>query len=921
MWGMAAVPVEYEAFLSLRRKLVTLVCFMLAASMAMGISVYVDSYSIYEWDELTNVGPMAMRINWYGIELGTSSVEGIAGVERVARMQFWDAELWRIGNAGWELYAWGQIVVLNEHLNETFPELCELESGRLPAGDNEVALDTRVAEELEAAVGTHVNMTFGYTDEGPIVHELEVVGILEQWGGYTSYYRTALVSTSSLPEDAGEQMIIDVDRTRITAFDAGGSIAYLNSIAEQIRSLDPLYDPQSPWSGRIYVDNILGWAVQGYVYYRLSMKVNQFVRAGGVMLLVVLVMFLAIRHNINERRYEASMLASRGAPSSMINNAILREMVVTSFAACFLGLALGIVVSRIGLAATGFLEFDFTRLWTEPFLVSTDSLAMSAVVGFLFPLLTYGLYKGAYSTKRRFTGTEGKLAKVARLMKLIHWDLLVVILSVLVLVVVQSLWGQLRTNYIIAPFLELFLTMTPLALFLGVSSLFVKVLRGISNRISNVFVRVVGPVPAFVGIRRIGKEASSAAPVAMVLVLAISLTWSSAALSASLPVTKLDQARFAFGGDVKFIAPTLNVSTYGEFLANVSSNPQVEAAADLAITYTYLAAHSYQYANLVAMNPTEFRQVGYDYLGLPLNESSLSSYLEQMIAVPGGAVITSDIATDYEMAVGDVLRVFPDVGNVSQILSFTVLGIADALPNAAYTDTGSVPTYMPYYGGPIVGGLTIWTNQAYVSGLVDIVRYFSHVVCVRTRAGANSTQVGVDISRQAGPTLIQWYSAQAEVTQYTGQTSFLINESVDNLLTVGTILTIFGAFSVYVAEGLQSRKREIALVRALGADTRLVASAQAAEMLVLSLVSLLLLALMAPVFMVNAILTYRTSYYVFPTPAHLVLPWVLMGSILALFLVSVAVFVIVVASLASRVNVAAALNAAWAESAPYGGET
>jgi hypothetical protein len=46
-----------------------------------------------------------------------------------------------------------------------------------------------------------------------------------------------------------------------------------------------------------------------------------------------------------------------------------------------------------------------------------------------------------------------------------------------------------------------------------------------------------------------------------------------------------------------------------------------------------------------------------------------------------------------------------------------------------------------------------------------------------------------------------------------------------------------------------------------------------------------------------------------------------MGSILALFLVSVAVFVIVVASLASRVNVAAALNAAWAESAPYGGET
>ncbi len=916
---MAAVPVEYEAFLSLRRKVVTLVCFMLAASMAMGISVYVDSYSIYEWDRLTDVGPVAMTVGSYDLELDTGPIEAIPGVERVAKMQFWDAELSTVGGGGWTQYDYGRIVVLNENLNETFPGLCEVELGRLPVGDNEVALDADVAEQLEAVLGTYVNVTFGY-NWGDI-RQLEVVGILEKVGIYGIYYRCALVSMTDLPEDVQEQIIVDVDRTSITAFDAGGSIAYLNSIVEQIKDLDPLYDPQYYWSSRIYVENILGSAVQGYVYYRLSMKVSQFVRAGGVMLLVVLVMFLAIRHNINERRYEASMLASRGAPSSMINHAILRELVVTSLAACFLGLGLGIAISRIGFAATGFLEFDLTRLWTEPFLVSTDSLALSGVVGFLFPLLAYGLYKGGYSTKRRFTASEGKLAKMARLMKLIHWDLLVVILSILVLVVVQSLWGELRGSYIIAPFLEVFLTMTPLALFLGVSSLFVKVLRGVSNRLSNVFSRVVGPIPAFVGIRRIGKEASSAAPVAMVLVLAISLTWSSAALSASLPVTKLDQARFAFGGDLKFIAPTSNVSEYNEFLANVSNHPQVEAAADLAITYTYLAAHSYEYVNLVAMNPTDFRQVGYDHLGLPLNESSLSSYLEQLIVVPGGAIITNDIATDYDMAVGDVLRVFPDMGNVSQILSFTVLGIANALPNAAYTDTGSSAVYWPYYLSSLVGGLTIWTNQAYVSGLVDIARYFSHVVCVRTRANANSTQVGIDISRQAGSTALYWCSAESEVTQYISRTSFLLDASVDNLLTVGTILTIFGAFSVYVAEGLQSRKREIALVRALGADTRLVASAQAAEMLVLSLVSFLLLALMAPVFIVNSVLTYRTSYYIFPTPAHLVLPWALMGSILALFLVSVVVFVVVVASLASRVNVAAALNAAWAESAPYGGET
>ena len=43
-------------------------------------------------------------------------------------------------------------------------------------------------------------------------------------------------------------------------------------------------------------------------------------------------------------------------------------------------------------------------------------------------------------------------------------------------------------------------------------------------------------------------------------------------------------------------------------------------------------------------------------------------------------------------------------------------------------------------------------------------------------------------------------------------------------------------------------------------------------------------------------------------------------SVLAFFIVSVVFFIGVVAVLGSRINLAATLNASWAEAAPYGGD-
>jgi hypothetical protein len=67
-------------------------------------------------------------------------------------------------------------------------------------------------------------------------------------------------------------------------------------------------------------------------------------------------------------------------------------------------------------------------MFSEPLLVSLESLIISAVVGIALPLCTLGGYRIIYSTKRSVDDNTGKIAKVVRGFNFIRWDLIVVLI-------------------------------------------------------------------------------------------------------------------------------------------------------------------------------------------------------------------------------------------------------------------------------------------------------------------------------------------------------------------------------------------------------------------------------------------------------------------------------------------------------------
>ncbi|MCK4566907.1 MAG: hypothetical protein KAU48_06325, partial [Candidatus Thorarchaeota archaeon] len=134
--------------------------------------------------------------------------------------------------------------------------------------------------------------------------------------------------------------------------------------------------------------------------------------------------------------------------------------------------------------------------------------------------------------------------------------------------------------------------------------------------------------------------------------------------------------------------------------------------------------------------------------------------------------------------------------------------------------------------------------------------------------------------------------------------------------------TIVGGFAIYAVEGVRTRRREIALLRSVGASKKMIIMVQGSEMLVLMLFSMILLLIYAPLFLSTSInlaggstTGWADVYLVSVFP---VIPWITIFVVLGFFVVSVALFIFVIAALSSRINLASTLNAAWAEAGPYG---
>ena len=920
---MVLTSTGYEAFQGKRRKIVALFCFMLSSAIVASIMVFVDSYSMEVWNSSNDVGPVSLVTMHTGFDSEIDEFREITGIDRAAAIRGTFAYL-----ASYSMGLWWQANAFamgySEEFMEAFPTIFTLIEGQFPANDSEVAISILLADRLCVGVGDQVNYSFSSMNPtNPSYRPTIVSGIFEhgEKGHANSYYyiRGHAIFHSSVSHSMAAGFIYaNVDRSKVVAHNPADSLAYLNRIDEEIRRLDPMYARGSETS-QYSIINFLSDGIEDYMLYLTNLRVSQILRSGGVIFLELAVIYLAISHIWSEREYEVSMLVARGASHFRVSVAVSAEIVIMAICSVLPGFVAGVVVSRFAIASDGFFGINFQKVLTEPLLISFDGLFYSVVGGMALPLIALAIHQMRGLFRMTVGEGGGRLARITRALTFIRGDVVLLVLSATFLITL-NMEGTAVTR---VPFLFAMLGFLPFTLFFGMTSLALKGLKRGANHLSRVFGVIVGRIPASVGIRRLSRATASSGPLIIVLVLAMSLGWNYAINDATLPYTRMNQSRFAIGGDLAFHLDSEESDKWDSFVGNLTYSIPSSTGSLLSMLSLSLSTGAEGSFEFTAMDPYEYSLVGYDSVGNRLNESSLGPFMEQMAIMEFGAIVTQDIAEQYGLSAGGLLRAFWRNETELEALEFSIIGVVEALPDTLTFESG----YNPYPGVEWtynVGAGKIWVSRDDVDVILSKESDIDNVFCMRVKDQLNATLITEEYLTNGWMEVLEnqeWASASREVEIYISQDIYVLDRSTDTLMTILSVEAILGAFIVYAIEGIKSRKREIALLRSLGAKRNLVIRIQVSEMLVLLLISVVLLGLFTPVLSVNSLLaavrTYSGVTYVYPSPITILTPWFLMAMILSFFIFCVSIFIALIAVSSSRVNLSESLNSTWTEASPY----
>ncbi|MHA2602472.1 MAG: ABC transporter permease [Candidatus Thorarchaeota archaeon SMTZ1-83] len=893
--------------------------FLLILSMITGVIVYIDSYSLRSWYELTDIGPHAMIAHGEGIQNYVDEIEGLEHVTKASATEDATAflrmdqnEVYQGGGLAPDFMMTGRSYSLSNDYISDFPSVFNLLEGRFPETELEIAISLSVANSANVWIGAQMN--YSHFLNGP-KRPVFVVGVYLQDVGRKSidyYYDSIGVVLPSLlnPEQIEYRVYLDVERDLVTPLDPAGSLSRLDQVEESIFRLYPGYPEELRYS-EFYVSSYLADGIEDYVTWLNEQRLHQLAREQVLLLLAMMLSLLTVRYNFREREQEVRFLLSRGASSFYANRRVYVEIIGLSLVVVPLSLWLGVFSSRIGLASVGFLELEALSLTTGPPLISFDAVFISVIAGFAIPSVGIIAYHGLKPKEEKVEEGPGRLAKLTRGVRLVRWDLAIVMISFLFMAALYLGGSQLREN----PFLITVQVFLPIPVFIGIASLVSKTMTRLANPLSGAFSRFLGKASASIGARKLSRNTSMSGPYALTLALVSVLVINSVAVSGTMAQTQLNHARFAVGADVTFRLSRSMVTEWSGFAEDVDVHWMVENGTFVAEGILRLSEGSQSSVVYIAVSPSEYMKVGYDHTGERLEQSYIGQLLVELATSPTGALISEDIAQEYELGVGDTLRAF-SLGTDGDSAEFNVVGILPAVPAPMIPIAGSSSS---------LGSRRVLLNLDYMATKVDLVESATYYYCVRTVENADGTVMVQDLSETWGAdqiahaiiTAYSWAGIDQIMDEYFKQPAYHMDRAIDSILVVLSVAPVIGATLVYESHLARTRRREIALLKSMGAKWKDLLATHFVEMAAIAILGIMVLLLFGPVFVANSlelsILEYRLWSYSFPVLVHLSISWTLSITIVAVIL-SVAVFgSILLFSLVQSFRLKDGLEARWTE--------
>jgi ABC-type antimicrobial peptide transport system permease subunit len=575
--------------------------------------------------------------------------------------------------------------------------------------------------------------------------------------------------------------------------------------------------------------------------YELQGAVNTYLSTTELSILALPVILLALFFSVfaadtfmAPRRLEIGVIRSKGASYSQVSSIFLWESAIIALISIGLGVLFSVLFAPLIASSTNFMAFDWNvYLFYLTNTVLTPSTIVRAVGLTVLPSLLFILYQARRASQTEIGLTLMEVTEDMTEQPEAHGFTIGASVTLLAL--------ALLILYILPRHPLVFM----LGLGLSTAAWFFIAFNG--SRITRVALAKVSARLSFLlgqknyisaGYLRMRK--GRIIPLMVVLVLTISSTIAFAVQSESLRVDLNREVSYAIGSDLRVECTPRGFGFNGtleSYAGVVDSTPILDA----------WGRYGIDDISIQALNATAYALIGnFDQSSFPGRDSS--EILAALDAVSNGIIISSYHSQRWNKTVGDTIRFEMSGVGSTQMVEFLVVGIVHSAPGLGFASTTDMPpsplgSGFGFQADPV--GFAI-ANIGFVANRISEDR--TDLFLAGLSDSANRTLVTEELQSLAG--VYPFFPATFNLRTYSLQTALFLN-TVEGLFSLGfamsLVLSIF-ALTISLGAVVRERRKEYAVMRAVGGSKRQVVSMVFSEFTGVVLASLVLSIILGALF-------------------------------------------------------------------------
>ena len=637
--------------------------------------------------------------------------------------------------------------------------------------------------------------------------------------------RSDEIPSDSLSDDGffPETLLV---RVSANALAQDGPTNVATNLFELMIRTEEMYD--ITWEGDYKI-----WEIQGVVDTYIA-TLDLSILALPIILLALFFSVFAADTFMAPRNVEVGIIRSKGASYSQVSSVFLWESAVIAALSVGLGILFSVLFAPLIPSTSSFMTFDWEiYLFYLSNTVISSNTVIRAIGLTVLPSLLFILYLARRAASTEISLTLAEVSESSTEESEAHGFTIGASVFLLALVVIMM--------YILPRHPVLFL----LELGLGTSAWFFIAYNG--SRISRAGLANVSKRLSFV----LGQKNLISAgylkmrkgriiPLMVVLALTMSSTIAFAVQSESLRVDLNREVSYALGSDLR-VDTTIREFNFSYDLELYDG---ISNATPVLRTWARLGPDM---ISIEGLYPLEYATIG-NFDETSFNDESHVTALSALAAVPNGIILSEFHSARWNKTVGDVVNLeMADVGT-TQIVEFIVTGIIHSAPGFGYAAHVSAPVSTLGAGFGFSSGYDGFalTNLEFIESVID--EHEATLFFAELENNANHTLLLEQLSDIPG--VIPNTPEEFDLKTHSLQTALFLN-TIEGLFSIGFVmsltLSVF-ALSISLGSVVRERRKEYAIMRAIGGSQRQVVSMVFSEFAGVVIASLALSLVLGAVF-------------------------------------------------------------------------